>query len=313
MNGPLSENVCSNQRVRETPLRRLLSKFHSFKERMIETVILVCGYLSIAIVALIFIFLAKEAVSLFATENFFEVVAGTEWYPISEPPKFGLVPLILGSLFVTVGAVVIVIPLGVGTAVFISEVAPNWLREILKPTIEVIASIPSVVVGFIALLILGPALKSIFGLPTGLSALTGSIALAFMAASTVISISEDALRAVPVSYREASLALGATEWQTAYRVTVPSAISGIVAATMLGIGRVIGETMAVLMVTGNAALIPYSVFQPVRTMTATIAAEMGEVVRGSPHYYALFFIGLVLFIITFFINLIAGMFLHRRT
>jgi phosphate transport system permease protein len=134
-----------------------------------------------------------------------------------------------------------------------------------------------------------------------------------MAASTVISISEDALRAVPVSYREASLALGATEWQTAYRVTVPSAVSGIVAATMLGIGRVIGETMAVLMVTGNAALIPYSVFQPVRTMTATIAAEMGEVVRGSPHYYVLFFIGLVLFIITFFINLIAGMFLHRRT
>ncbi|MCX7702642.1 MAG: phosphate ABC transporter permease subunit PstC [Planctomycetota bacterium] len=291
--------------------RRLSVRLRLFKERLIEVIIFICGFLSIAIISLICLFLAKEAISLFATENLLEVITGTNWYPISEPPKFGLVPLLLGSLFVTVGAAIIVIPLGVGTAIFISEAAPNWLGEILKPVVEVLASVPSVVVGFVALLILGPTLKNIFDLPTGLTALTGSIALAFMAAPTVISISEDALHAVPKSYREASLALGATKWQTAYRVTVPAASSGILAAVMLGIGRVIGETMAVMMVTGNAALIPYSFLQPVRTMTATIAAEMGEVVRGTPHYYALFFIGFVLFVITFFINIIADIFLRK--
>jgi phosphate transport system permease protein len=311
MKGQHSQSADGGGAACAATLRRPSVKLRLFREKVIEIAILVCGYLSIAIVALIFLFLAKEAVYLFSTENPFAVITGTKWYPISDPPKFGLVPLLLGSLFVTVGATIIVIPLGVGTAIFISEVAPNWLKEILKPTVEILASIPSVVVGFIAILILGPTLKSVFDLPTGLTALTGSIALAFMAAPTVISISEDALRAVPVTYREASLALGATEWQTAYRVTAPAAASGIVVAIMLGIGRVIGETMAVLMVTGNAALIPHSFLQPVRTMTATIAAEMGEVVRGSSHYYALFFIGLVLFIITFLINMAAEIFLHR--
>jgi phosphate transport system permease protein len=200
----------------------------------------------------------------------------------------------------------------VGCAIYIAEVAPGKIKEVLKGGIELLAAIPSVVLGFIGMVTLVPWVKKIFGLPTGLTALSGSIMLAFMAMPTIVSIAEDALYSVPKSYKEGALALGATPWQTIWRVMLPAASSGILAAVMLGIGRVIGETMAVMMITGNSAVIPHSILQPVRTLTATIAAEMGEAVVGSEHYFALFSIGIVLFVISFAINVTADLFLHKR-
>jgi len=281
-------------------------------EFLIEKAIFLSGLASIVFVILIFIFLLREGIALFFHYPFFSFLFGKNWYPISEPPQFGILPLILGSLLVTVGAIVIVVPLGLAAAIYVAEVAPPWLRDVLKSSIELLAAIPSIVLGFIGVVTLAPWLKAIFHIPSGLTALAGSIMLAFMAMPTVVSIIEDAIVSVPKSYREGSLALGATRWQTIYRVVIPSAASGILAAVMLGIGRVIGETMAVLMITGNAAVIPTSFLQPVRTLTATIAAEMGEVVSGSPHYYALFAIGIVLFVISFVINITADFFLHRK-
>jgi phosphate transport system permease protein len=217
--------------------------------------------------------------------------------------------LIAGSLLVTIGAVIIAVPLGLTTAIYLGEIAPLWQREILKPFIEVLAGIPSIVLGFFGWVALAPVIQNL-GAPTGLTAFTGSLILAYMSLPTIISITEDALYAVPKEYRDGALALGATQWQTIWRVVVPAARSGIVIAVMLGIGRAIGETMAVLMVTGNAANIPEIglgiFFQPVRTMTATIAAEMGEVAQGSLHYNVLFGVGIVLFVITFGINSLAG-------
>lgn len=270
------------------------------------------GILTIFFVVLIFIFLMKEGFSLFHTYPFPDFMFGTRWYPISSPPSFGVVPLLLGSLAVTFGAILIAVPLGIGCAVFISEIAPLWLRDILKGTVEFLAAIPSIVLGFVGLVTLVPLVKTIFHLPTGLTALSGSIMLAFMAMPTIVSMMEDALTVVPKSYREGALALGATRWQMVSRVLLPAASSGMLAAVMLGIGRVIGETMAVLMITGNAARIPTTLMQPVRTMTATIAAEMGEAVHGSDHYFALFAIGIVLFVITFLINVTASFFIHRK-
>jgi phosphate transport system permease protein len=211
--------------------------------------------------------------------------------------------------------VAISVPLGVCTAVFIREVAPNWAREILKPMIEVLAGIPSVVLGFFGMTLLAPLFLQTLGVPTGLTAFTGALILAYMALPTIISVAEDALDAVPKSYRDAGLAMGATRWQTIWRVVVPAARSGIVVAVMLGMGRAIGETMAVMMVTGNAARLPLtldSLFRPVRTMTATIAAEMGEVAQGSIHYHALFGIGIILFTLTFAINLAAASTIFKR-
>jgi phosphate transport system permease protein len=282
------------------------------KEFIIEKLILICGVASIFIVAVIFLFLLKEGLSVFKTVSPFNFLSGKSWYPISEPAQLGILPLILGSLLVTLGAAIISIPIGVGCAVYISEIAPPKLKEILKSGIELLAAIPSVVLGFIGIVTLVPLVKNIFHLPTGLTALSGSIMLAFMAMPTIVSIAEDALYAVPKSYKEGALALGATHWQTIYRVLLPTASSGILAAVMLGIGRVIGETMAVMMITGNAAVIPHSILQPVRTLTATIAAEMGEAVVGSEHYFALFAIGIVLFIISFAINVTADLFLHKK-
>lgn len=281
-------------------------------EFAIERAIFLSGIASIVFVILIFVFLLKEGLSLFGTVNLFSFLLGRNWYPISEPPQFGILPLILGSLFVTFGAIVIAVPLGLAAAVYVAEVAPLWLRDILKSGIELLAAIPSIVLGFIGIVTLAPFLKTVFHLPSGLTALAGSIMLAFMALPTIVSIIEDAIVSVPKNYREGSLALGATHWQTIYRVILPAASSGILAAVMLGIGRVIGETMAVLMITGNAAVMPTSLLQPVRTLTATIAAEMGEAVSGSGHYFALFAIGIILFIISFIINLMADFFLHRK-
>jgi len=283
-----------------------------FKEFIIEKLILICGLASILFVALIFLFLLKEGLAVFKTITPFKFLLGRNWYPISEPAQLGILPLILGSFLVTFGAACISIPIGVACAVYIAEVAPLKIKEILKAGIELLAAIPSVVLGFIGMVTLVPWVKNIFHLPTGLTALSGSIILAFMAMPTIVSIAEDALYSVPKTYKEGSLALGATHWQTIYRVMLPAASSGILAAVMLGIGRVIGETMAVMMITGNAALIPHSILQPVRTLTATIAAEMGEAVVGSEHFFALFAIGIVLFVISFAVNVTADLFLHRE-
>jgi phosphate transport system permease protein len=282
------------------------------KEFIIEKLILFCGLASIFFVLLIFLFLLKEGISVFKTVFPSNFLFGKEWYPISEPAQLGILPLILGSLLVTLGAAIISIPIGVAGAIYIAEIAPAKTKEVLKAGIELLAAIPSVVLGFIGVVTLVPWVKKIFHLPTGLTALSGSIMLAFMAMPTIVSIAEDALYSVPKSYKEGAFALGATRWQMIRRVMLPAASSGILAAVMLGMGRVIGETMAVMMITGNSAIIPHSILQPVRTLTATIAAEMGEAVVGSEHYFALFAIGIILFIISFLINVSADLFLHRR-
>ncbi|HEY74421.1 MAG: phosphate ABC transporter permease subunit PstC [Chloroflexi bacterium] len=285
---------------------------NSFYETLIERLIRVTGVLVILFLALIFLFLLREGGATFFEASLRDLLR-TRWYPNEE--QFGLLPLVLGSLMVTLGAAVVSLPLGLLTAVFIAEVAPRWVREILKPFIEVLAGIPSVVLGFLGMLVISPLIREHLGAPTGLTALSGSVMLGYMALPTIISVAEDALDAVPKSYRDAALALGATRWQTIWRVTVPAARSGILTAMMLGIGRAIGETMAVMMVTGNAARMPLtlnSFLMPVRTMTATIAAEMGEVAQGSTHYHVLFAIGLVLFLVTFLINLIAAWTIFRQ-
>lgn len=285
---------------------------HSFVEFAIEALIRVVGFSSIGFVVLIFLFLLREGIPFF-----YEVPIGnlfsTRWYPTFD--LFGTLPLLLGSILVTVIAMVIALPLGVATAVFVREIAPSWAREILKPMIEVLAGIPSVVLGFFGMTLIAPLVREIFGMPTGLTAFTGGLILAYMALPTIISVAEDALDAVPNSYRQAGLAMGATQWQTIVKVVVPAARSGIVTAMMLGMGRVIGETMAVMMITGNAARLPLtidSIFRPVRTMTATIAAEMGEVAQGSIHYHALFGIGIFLFLLTFIINLVAASTIFKK-
>ena len=276
-------------------------------EWWIETLIRAAGVSTIVIIGLIFFFLLKEGLPAFVHVSPRQFLS-TRWYPIED--LFGLLPLLAGSLLVTLGAVVIAIPLGITTALYLGDIAPLWQRELLKPLIEVLAGIPSIVLGFLGWVALAPLIQHA-GAPTGLTAFTGSLILAYMSLPTIISISEDALYAVPKEYRDAALAIGATKWQTIWRVVVPAARSGLVIAIVLGIGRAIGETMAVMMVTGNAANIPTLgsglFFQPVRTMTATIAAEMGEVAQGSLHYQTLFAIGIVLFLITFAINSLAGM------
>jgi phosphate transport system permease protein len=280
-------------------------------EYVIELLIRLSGLLVIIFVFLIFLFLLRDSLSLFRAYRVGEFLFGTHWLPISEPPKFGIVPLLLGSVYVTIGAIVICVPVGVGTAMFIAEVAPPSLKHVLKSLVEILASIPSVVLGFIGIVWLSPFLKKTFELPTGMCGLTGSLLLAFMALPTIISISEDAIVGVPRTYKEAAFGLGATKWQTLWRIILPAASSGIIAGVMLGIGRVIGETMVVMMVTGNSPVVPKFILEPLRTLTATIAGEMGETVSGSEHYFALFAVGLVLFIITFIINFTADSFLRR--
>ena len=229
---------------------------------------------------------------------------GKEWYPTATPAaQFGILPIILGTLWVSLGAILLALPFGLAVAVYLSELANRRTYKLLKPTIELLAGIPSVVYGFFGLVIVVPVIQKVFGLPVGETGLTGSIILGIMALPTIITISEDAIRTVPRTMREASLALGANHWQTIYRVIIPYAISGITAAVVLGIGRAVGETMAVLMVTGNSAIIPHTLLTPLRTIPATIAAELGEVPKGGAHYQALFMLGCILFLITLIINL----------
>lgn len=285
------------------------SRRRRWGDLVVEGLIFLAGLAAVLFVVLILLFVLREGLPVFGVTSPLDFVGGTQWYPLSG--VFGILPLILGSLVVTAGAIAIALPLGLAVAIYLAEVAPPWVKNALKPTVELLAGIPSVVIGFIGYLVVAQLVKNVFGLPTGLTALTGSIMLAYMALPTIVSIADDAIRAVPLEYRNAAYALGATRWQTIRTVTVPAAASGIIAAVMLGIGRAIGETMTVWMVTGNAAVIPTTILEPVRTLTATIAAEMGETPRGSDHYHALFAIGVVLFLITLVINTIADAVLHR--
>ena len=240
-------------------------------------------------------------------------LGGKEWFPTSQPSaQFGAWPLILGTLYVSLIAILLALPLGLATAIYLAEIADRKTRNFLKPVIELLAGIPSVVYGFFGLIVIVPLLKNTFNLDSGQSGLAGGILLAIMALPTIITVSEDALRNTPNSMREASLAMGASKWQTIYRIVVPYSSSGISAAAILGIGRAMGETMAVLMVTGNAAVIPHSILQPLRTIPATIAAELGEAPTGGLHYQALFTLGCILFIITVIANLLAGYISKKR-
>ncbi len=245
--------------------------------------------------------------------SFSEFLLGKEWLPTSTPTaQFGVLPLVLGTLLVSIVAILIALPLGLGASIFLSELANERIRRLLKPAIELLAGIPSVVYGFFGLVVLAPLIQQTFNLPVGETALAGSVILAIMALPTIITVSEDAMRNTPRTMREASLALGANKWQTIYKVVVPYSSSGIMAAIVLGIGRAIGETMAVLMVTGNAAVMPTSLFAPVRTIPATIAAELGEAPAGGTHYQALFLLGCILFVLTLAISLSAEMIKKRR-
>jgi phosphate transport system permease protein len=283
-----------------------------WSEFIITRLIKASGYSAILIVSMIFLFLLREGYP-----SLFEIplsnIFSQHWYPIEG--YYGILPLIGGSILVTLGAALIAVPLGISTAIYIREIAPHWTREILKPLVEVLAGLPSVLLGFLGILVLAPFIRQLFDLPTGLTAFTGAILLGAISIPTIVSVAEDALDAVPKTYRDAALALGATEWQTIWKVTLPAARSGVITAIMLGIGRAIGETMTVMMVTGNAPVMPTNLmafFQPTRTMTATIAAEMGEVAKGSVHYHSLFLIGIVLFLISLFINLVAASMVFRQ-
>lgn len=238
------------------------------------------------------------------TIPFKDVLTGTEWFPTATPsPLFGILPLLSGTLWVSFFAILIALPFGLCVSIYMSEIASDKIRNILKPIIELLNGIPSVVYGFFGLIVIVPFLQELFNLPVGESGLAGSIVLAIMALPTIVTVAEDAMRNCPRSLREASLALGANKWQTIYKVVIPSSMSGITSGVVLGIGRAVGETMAVLMVTGNAAVMPTSILEPLRTIPATIAAELGEAPTGEAHYQSLFLLGVILFFITLFINL----------
>lgn len=241
------------------------------------------------------------------------ILFGRTWMPTGTPANlFGFLPLISGTLWVTLLSLMISVPVSLGCSIFISEIVNNTFKEILKPVIEVLAGIPSVVYGFFGLVAVVPVVKDLFNLQTGETAISGAVVLGIMCLPTIVSISEDAISSVPGNLKEASLALGASHWQTIYRVILPCAKSGVIASIILGVGRAIGETMTVLMITGNAAVMPHTMLQPVRTLTATIAAELGEAVQGSTHYFALFGIAVILFGITFVVNLIADIAVSGR-
>jgi len=281
------------------------------KENLIRGFFCLFALLSIFFLLGIVIVLFKEGLPIFKVTSLGKFLFGKFWYPTYEPPEFGILPLLLGSLWVTLGALIISVPLGVASAIYISEVASPKIKEFIKPVIELLAGIPSVVYGFFGMVIVAPLVAKFFNLPVGLNAFTASIILGIMAIPTITSISEDAISAVPKRFKEASYALGANKWETTIRVTLPAAAGGISTAIILGMARVIGETMTVLMVAGGAAVIPRSFFQPVRTMTATIAAEMGETVVGSLHFHALFAIAIVLFVITLSFNILVDLLAQR--
>ncbi|MBN2473274.1 MAG: phosphate ABC transporter permease subunit PstC [Pirellulales bacterium] len=278
-------------------------------ERLIELTIMLCGWSSILFVFAIFYFVFREAAPmLFGDLNLVEFFTSPNWRPASEiQPQYGVLALLVGSLSVTALAMVLAVPFGLGAAIYVSEFCGGKLKEVLKVVIELLSAIPSVVWGFVGYMVLGPLIMQLSGAPVGVNVLNGGIILALMSVPIIVSVGEDALKAVPDSYREAALSLGASRWEIVCRVLFPAAKNGLLAAVLLGVGRAIGETMAVLMATGHAVQIPHSLFDPIRTLTATIAAELGETVEGDDHYRVLFVIGVVLFAVTFVVNLIADL------
>ncbi len=291
---------------------RKSTAWRKVKERIIEIFFLSNGLLAIIILIGIFSLLFILGYKAVEHIGLHGILFNSVWDPTSpERESYGILALVASTLMVSLGALVLSVPLGIAVAAYLADVAHHRTREIVKPIIEILAGIPSVVIGFLGIVITGPFLAGVFNISNGLNALNGSILLAVMALPTIISIAEDAIVAVPQEMKNASLALGATKWQTLIRVTLPGAASGVIAAVMLGMGRAIGETMTVLMACGNAPAMPDSFFSPVRTMTATIAIELGETVQRSTHYYSLFVIAFVLFIMTFAFNLISDLVLQR--
>lgn len=281
-------------------------------ERIVEGWIFLAGILAIVILLGIVALLMKEGLPIFLYTSPWDFLTGTQWYPVSDPPTFGITPFIVSTLMITMVATAIAVPLGIGCAAYLAEVAPVRVRETVKPIIELLAGIPSVIMGFIGLMLLSPVVRSAFNLDTGLCGLTAGIMLSLMSLPIIVSVSEDALRAVPHEFKEASYALGATRWETIRHVSIPAALSGITAAVMLGVGRAIGETMTVLMVAGGALAVPQSPTDPMMPMTAAIASGIGNAVKGGLQYQALFAIGLILFVMTLAVNLIADRVLERQ-
>lgn len=279
-------------------------------ERLLEAAITVCGVSAIVLVGGIFFFVFREAAPILAYDQFSlrEFLFSIEWFPTSVTDvRYGVAAMIVGTLAVTCFAMLIAVPFGLGAAIYVSEFSGPRQKELLKIVIELLAAIPSIVWGFIGLTVMNNLIIRLFDAPVGLNVLNAGLLLALMSVPIVVSIGEDALRAVPDSYREAGIALGATRWQLVYRVLVPAARNGLLAAALLGVGRAVGETMAVLMATGHAVAIPHGLLDPVRTLTANIASEMGEVSQGSPHYRVLFLIGVLLFALTFLVNVVADL------
>lgn len=286
-------------------------RFKHLGESLIEANIKITATLAIIAVFLIFLFILRESLPIFFNQEvmkeitFGQFFKGIDWQPVSDNPRFSLWPIILGSLKVTLISLAFAVPIAVGAALYSSEFAGRRLKEFIKPAVELLAGIPTVVLGFFALIIMASFLKNIFGWTYRLNAINAGIALGFAVIPAIYSLAEDAINAVPKSFREAALGLGATPWQTAVKVVLPAALPGVSAAVLFGMGRAVGETMVVLMAAGNAPLLSFNPLESTRTMTATIAAELGEVVFGGGHYHALFFIGLVLFLVTFVINMVS--------
>jgi phosphate transport system permease protein len=307
--------VTLKQDVDAAPLQvtaKSLRRRFRLGEKLIEGWIYLAGILSIVILLGIIAILLKEGLPVFSFTNAWDFLFGNKWYPVSDPPSFGILPFFVSTLMVTLIATVISVPVGIACAAYLSEVASERVNSIVKPVIEILAGMPSVMMGFIGLALLSPLVQSAFNLNTGLCGLTASIMLSLMSLPVIVSISEDALHAVPKEFKEASYALGATKWETIWHVCIPAALSGIAAAIMLGVGRAIGETMTVLMVAGGALAVPVSPVDPMMTMTAAIASGIGNAVRGGLQYQALFAIGLILFILTLAVNWIADRVLERQ-
>lgn len=280
-------------------------------EKTMRTLFFCIATASVAILFMIMAFLFMEGLPVFKVVSAKEFIFGKYWYPTSDPADFGIFPLIVASLYVTLLSSLIAIPLGVMTAVYLAELASRRVAEIVKPVVELLAALPSVVMGFFGMVIMAPFLQKTFGIPTGLNLFNAALMLAFMSIPTICSLSEDAIYSVPAGLKEGSLALGATHWETIIRVILPASVSGISTAVILGMSRAIGETMVVLMVAGGAAMIPGSMFDPVRPLPASIAAEMAEAPFRGDHYYALFATGIVLFVFTLIFNVIADFVSHR--
>ena len=303
---PIERQGALSRAERGTAARR--RSVEAVAETAIEWLIRLCGVSAILFVFGIFFFVLREGVGILGDLDLVQFFFSTEWYPTSQSNvRYGVLALVAGTFSVTLLAMAIAVPFGLGAAIFVSEFCGKRVKEVLKIVIELLAAIPSVVWGFIGISVMNPVIQELFGVPVGLNVLNGALLLALMSVPIMVSIGEDALKAVPDSYREAALALGATRWQLVYRVLVPAAKNGLLAAVLLGVGRAVGETMAVLMATGHAVNIPTTPFDPVRTLTATIAAELGEASVGSAHYRVLFVIGILLFTITFVVNLTADM------